>query len=211
MRKIPGKPTSGAVPGLLIVWLLFFSLPLVGCTPPTEQAERYYQNGMALLLEKKPAKATLEFQNSLQIVDSMPMATYGLALAAEQQEDWRKMFRLLNEFLEAEPGHWKAQLKRGQLLLAGSDIDAAFEASNITLHLAPEEAEVLAFRAAVFFKLGKPDEAEGFALAALALAPGNVEASTIMANELVAVGQFREAIAYLDQALQYAPEHIGLS
>nr|WP_278185428.1 tetratricopeptide repeat protein [Marinobacter salicampi] len=141
----------------------------------------------------------------------MPSATYGLALVAEQQEDWRKMFSLLEQVIETEPAHWHAQLKRGQLLLASSEFESALKASKAVLELAPEESAAFAFHAAVLFKLDRQEEAEKAAAAALALEPGHVETVVILANERFAAGRFAEAMTYLDQGLSHSPENIGLS
>lgn len=195
----------------VVRWSLIFFLALAGCTPPAEEASRYYQNGMNLLDQGNPAKAALEFRNALQIVNTMTPATFGLALSAEQREDWPAMMGYLNQVIAAEPDHWQAHLKRGQLLLAGNNAAAALEPSDAAFKLAPKDPAVLALRAGVLFELGRGADAEQAALAALTQEPGHVETLIILANERLGAGRARDAVAYLDQGLEFWPDHIGLT
>lgn len=194
-----------------MAWWLTVLLALGGCTPPAEEASRYYQNGMDLLEQGDSAKAALQFRNALQIVNTMTPATYGLALVAEQQEDWPAMIGLLNQVVAAEATHWQAHLKRGQLLLAGGNAEAALEASDAALTLAPRTPSVLALRAAVLFRMGDVAEAEQVALLALKQNPGHVETLLILATEHLENGQTLDALAYLNQGLEFSPGHVGLT
>lgn len=184
---------------------------LIACTPPEEQARRYYLDGITLLKAGEPIKAALQFQNALQISETMHEATFGLALTAEQQKDWPRMLNLLNKVLEQQPDHIDAHLKRGQLMLAANRIDEATSASDKVLQLASERLDGQAFRAAVLMKQGQPQAALEQAAAILARDPGHIEALVLLAHERLAAGSTDEALAYVHAGLQHDKSNIGLA
>ncbi|MGO1499891.1 MAG: tetratricopeptide repeat protein, partial [Marinobacter sp.] len=145
--------------GKLVTVVCLVVLLLDACTPPQEHARRYYDDGMVLLQAGEPIKASLQFQNALQVVGTMYQATYGLALVAEQQSDWPRMFDLLSRVLEQNPKHAQAHLKRGQLLLAANRIEDAQSASDAALKLAPESPAAQILSAALLLKQGQPEAA----------------------------------------------------
>ena len=190
--------------------LLTIVLILAACTSPEEKALEYYQSGMALLEEGKPVKAKLEFQNALQIDPKMADAWYGLALVAEKSADWEQMFALLTKVMELDSKHLRAQIASGRLLLAAGDLNKALEASNVTMELAAEDAEVLSLRAAVFYKLEDTESAVKFADAALVISPNQVEALVVLATVARAAGDNAQALAYLDQGIAHDERNVTL-
>jgi tetratricopeptide (TPR) repeat protein len=183
---------------------------LAACTSPEEKALEYYESGQALLESGDPVKAKLEFQNALQINEKMAPAWYGLALVAEKEADWPKMFALLNKVIELDSKHLQAQIKSGRLLLASGQLDKALEVSNVTMELAPEDADVLALRAATFYKLEDNESAIKFANAALAISPNNIDAIAVLATERLAAGDAMHALEYLDQGSGRSEGDVGL-
>lgn len=190
--------------------LLTFVLVLVACTSPEEKAREYYESGLALLEEGNPVKAKLEFKNALQIDQKMAEAWYGLALVAEENADWQQMFALLSKVIELDSKHLYAQIRSGRLLLAAGELDKALEASNITMELAAEDAEVLSLRAAVFYKLEDTESAVKFANAALIISPNQVEALVVLATAALAAGDNAQALAHLDQGIAHDERNVTL-
>lgn len=186
------------------------ALALAACSTPAEEATKYYRNGMALLERGELAKARLEFQNALQIVSTMSEATYGLALIAEKQADWERMYALLKRVIDQNPKHVDAQVKLGQLLLAAGQVEEALQVSDAAMALAPESAPVLALRAGVLFRLGDAAAAVSQAKAALEKEPNNIEAIVVLASERQSAGDDTKALELLDQGLARNPGHAPL-
>jgi len=196
--------------GLGRALVLACALGLAACSSPTDKANRFHDKGMELLEQGDLVKARIEFQNALQIKGDMTQAWYGLALIAEKQGDWQKLFGLLNKVVDHDPKHLEAQLKLGRLLLASGQLDKALAASDATLALAKDNAAVLALRAAVLYKLEDKPAALEQANAALAIDPDNIDALVVLATERLAANDADKAIAYLDRGLQVNEKNIAL-
>ena len=187
-----------------------FTLALAACSSPADKAEGYYRKGQALLEQGELVKARLEFQNAVQLKSSMAPAWYGLAEVAERQGDLLKAFNLLNTVIEHDPRHWQAQLKLGRLLLAAGQIDRALKASDAALALAPQEADVLALRAAVLYKLDDVKGALEQANAALARDAGNLDARLLLATERLAAGDGEAVLRFVDEGPEAAARNVVL-
>lgn len=192
---------------LLLVSLIAF---LAACSSPEERAQEYFESGQAWLAEDDAVKAKLEFQNALQLDQTIALAWYGLAMVAEKESNWEEMFTLLNTVKELNPAHLPTQIKLGQLLLSAGEIDAALEISNSTMELAPDDVDVLSLRAAIFFKLEDTFAAVEFAHAALQSDPNHIDALIVLATERLSAGDAKKAIEFLDQGLSQNEENIAL-
>lgn len=185
-------------------------LGLAACSSPEEKANKFYQKGVALLEQGDPDKARIEFQNALQIKDGMTAAWFGLAQVAERKGDWEKLFGFLNKVIDRDPKHLEAQLKLGHLLLAAGKLDRALATSDTTMALAKDSAGVLAFRAAVLYKLDNKKGAIEHANAALAKDPNNVDALVVLATDRLVAKDAEKAIEYLDRGLKVNEKNIAL-
>jgi cellulose synthase operon protein C len=186
------------------------ALALTGCSSPTEKATKFYGKGMALLEEGNLGKARIEFQNALQIREGMTEAWYGLALVAERQGEWERLFGLLKKVVDRDPKHLDANLKLGRLLVAAGNLDEALKVSNLTMELNADHAGVLALRAAVLFRLEDVSEALQQANRALEKDPKNIDALVVLATERLAANDAGKAIEYLDQGLQINERNLAL-
>lgn len=183
---------------------------LAACSSPEDKARKFYEKGVALLQKGDSDKARIEFQNALQIKENMTPAWFGLAEIAERKGEWEKMFGLLNKVIDRDPKHLEAQLKLGRLLLAAGKLDRVLAISDTTLALAKDSADVLAFRAAVLYKLDNKQGAIEQANAALAKDPNNVDALVVLATERLVAKDGEKAIEYLDRGLKVNEKNIAL-
>lgn len=183
---------------------------LTACSSPAENANKYYEKGVSLMKAGDLVKARIELQNALQIKQDMPAAWFALAQIAEQEGDWQKFFGLLNKVVDYDPKHLDAQIRLGRLLLAAGKLDKALSASDTTMALAKDNADVLALRAAVLYKLDDKAGALEQANAALAKSPNNVDALVVLATERLAAADAPKAIEYLDRALKVNEKNIAL-
>lgn len=183
---------------------------LLACSSPEERATQYYQKGMALLEQGDLVRARIELQNALQVRPAMTEAWYALALIAERQGQWDKVYGLLNKVLDRDPKHLRAQVKLGRLLLGAGQLDRALGASTSALEQAPGDAEALGLRAAVLYALEDRDGALEQARATLAIDPDNIDALVVLATERLAAGDAQAAIGYLDRGLRANERNIAL-
>ncbi len=185
-------------------------IALAACSSPEDKARKFYEKGAALLEKGDPDKARIEFQNALQIKPDMTPAWFGLAQVAERKGDWEKMYGFLNKVVDRDPKHLDAQLKLGRLLLAAEKLDRVLAISDTTMALAKDNADVLAFRAAVLYKLDNKQGAIDQANAALAKDPNNVDALVVLATERLVAKDGEKAIEYLDRGLKVNEKNIAL-
>jgi tetratricopeptide (TPR) repeat protein len=204
-----GDRASCGVIGMRILLLLSFSF-LSACSSPAEKATQFYNKGMQLLEKGDLDKARLEFQNALQIKDSMTPALYGMALIAEKNGDFERLYGLLSRVVEQDPKHLEAQLKLGKVLLAAGKLDRAMKVSDTVLALDKDAPAVLAFRAGVLFKLDDKKGAVELANAALVKEPENMDALVVLATERLAAHDESKALEYLDTALKPNEKNIAL-
>ena len=183
---------------------------LMACSSPTEKANKFYEKGAVLLQQGELDKARIEFQNALQIKEDMTSAWFGMAQVAERKGEWDKLFGYLNKVLDRDPKHLEANLKLGRLLLAAGKLDKALAASDTTMALAKDHADVLALRAAVLYKLDDKKGAVEQANAALAKDTNNVDALVVLATERLAAKDGVKAIEYLDRGLKVNEKNIAL-
>lgn len=183
---------------------------LAACSSPTEKANKFYGKGTVFLQQGELDKARIEFQNALQIKEDMTSAWFGLAQVAERKGEWDKMFGFLNKVVDWDPQHLQANIKLGRLLLAAGKLDKALAISDTTMALAKDNAEVLALRAAVLYKLDDRKGAVDLANAALAKEPNNIDALVVLATERLAAKDAGKAIEYLDRSLEVDEKNIAL-
>lgn len=186
------------------------SLAVAGCSSPEEKAQRFYQHGAELLKQGDIAKAQLEFRNALQINEKLVPALYGMAEIAERQSHWDQLYALLSKVVELDPKHLQAQLKLGRLLLAADQLDKAMAVGDTVKALAPEDPNVLAFRAALLYKLGNSKDAVDLANAALAKDPHHIDALVVLATERIAAGDPQKGIEYLDIGIKENERNVAL-
>jgi len=199
-------PRAAAI-SLLLASMLVFS----GCASPEQQAQKYYEEGMALLKEGKADKAQIEFKNALQIKKNLTPAIYGMALVAEKNADIQGMYNLLNTVVEQDPNHVEAHLKLGSLLLAANQIDRAEEISNKTLKIAPDNLSAQALRASVLLKKKDTQGAVALAQQILQKDPNQVEALVLLATERLLAADATKAIEYLDRAIKQDEKNVALN
>ena len=91
-----------------LAYVLFFTVSLgmlVSCSSPEEKAAEYIESAKLLFEQDKLEKAALEYRNALQINQNLTDAWYGLALIHEKNQEWDKLYTVLNKIRELNPKH----------------------------------------------------------------------------------------------------------
>ncbi|TCK07546.1 tetratricopeptide repeat protein [Marinobacterium mangrovicola] len=165
------------------ILVLSSSILLFGCSSPEEKVETYIDSAKSYLEIGDYEKAHIEFSNALQINPDHVEGLYLVTKVFEHDQEWPKVYRYLQRVLELQPNHIDALLDIGQLELSAQQLDVALSRSASLLKLAPESAEVHAFRALVLLRLSEPSRAVEEAEVALRLDPDNVEAKLALVSE----------------------------
>jgi len=190
--------------------VLFVVATFMGCSSPEEKVEKYLQSGQSYFSQGSYVKADLEFRNALQINQNLVEAWYGMAQIAEKQAKWQKAYKLLSRVIELDSAHIQAHITFGKINLAAGKLDKALEESDIALKLAPDNADVRAFRAAVLYKLSDTEGAVQEANLALENDSGHVDALLVLATERLAANDAKKAIEFLNRGLKKNEQNVAL-
>jgi tetratricopeptide (TPR) repeat protein len=168
---------------LIHACLVLAAFQLAACGSRQERAENYYKSGMNYLAEKNYVKARIEFKNALQLKGGMVRAWRALAQIEEQQKNWPALAGSLKRIVELDPKDVEARLRLAKLYLLGGALGDALKMVNAAAELQPRNADVLALKAAVLFRLKDIDGATREAERALKIDPGNADASVVLSAE----------------------------
>jgi len=174
---------------------------VAACSSPEERIVKYHASGQEFLEEGDYGRANVQFQNALKIDEAHVPSLVGLAKIAEDKQDFKGMFALLQRIVRLDPENIDALVNLGRLYLIGSDETAALENADKAMALNAENAATLALKGAIQLKIGDHAGAVAFAEKAIAINPVLSEAVTILATERVLADESEEAIAEIDRAL----------
>lgn len=197
---------------------LFKTLTLVLCLfavsacsgSKEEAANKYLNNGIALYEEEKLAKASVELRNALQIDPKLASAYFYLALIAEQEQNWKSLFKHLSKVEQLDNTRVDAKVKLGYLLLLAKQFDAAIEKADAVLLLEKDSADAYLIKASAF--LGKElfDVAEGYVAKAFKFGADQVEATSLQASILHKQGQSDQALDILGRIIDEQEDNLHL-
>ena len=111
---------------------------------------------------------------------------------------WEGLVPILRTIVELDPKDVETKLKLARLMLLGGATDQALKLVNSLDEGANGNANVLALKAAIFYKLKDKDGAVREAQAALKIDPGNVDAMMVLAADRLANGDAKGALQILD-------------
>ena len=137
------------------------TLVLAGCGSREERAQAYYENGMSYLEKKDYAKARIEFRNAIQRKADLLPAWQALAQIDEQEQNIPALAGTLRRITELAPDDLAAITKLARIYLLGgaNALDQALKLANRAGEIDPKNADVLALKAAILFKLKDTDGA----------------------------------------------------
>lgn len=122
---------------------------LVSCGGPEQKRMKFFDKGKALYEQGDYVKARLELKNSLQIDPNFTEAYYLLGLVAMKENNPQQAYGSFLKTVELDPGHFKAQVQLGKLLLGAKAVDKAKEKVELVLGKEPENQEALLLKATI--------------------------------------------------------------
>ena len=177
--------------------LILAGFQLGGCSSRAQRAKNYYEHGMAYLKKNDYVKAHIEIRNALQLNKDMIEAWRALAQIDEHTHNWSELAGSLRRIVDLDKKDAKARVQLAKLYLLGGSLDQALQLTNAAVELMPQDASVLALKAAVLFKLKDTDGATREAENALKIDPGNPDANVVLATQKFVKGDTSGALQSL--------------
>ena len=187
--------------GAAICALSAAALLSAACSSPEERYDRYMKSGSEYLEEGRLGLANVQFLNALKIRDEDVAALSGLAEIAERRSNYEQMFGILQRINNIDPDRQDANLNLAKLYLLSDETGKAMEHVERVLAAQPENAEAVALKAAVMFRVQNVAEAVELANKALALDPNSQDAVAVLAGERVQAEDYDGAMEILDKAI----------
>ena len=201
-----------ALPTTWLTWFMILALgfAVAACSSPEERARAHYESGKILLDSGDFIKAGLEFRNALKFNEKLAAAWFGLATVEEQKQNWPVVADSLQRVVELDVKNAEARVKLAKLQLAAGKLDQALKLINEANELKKDDADVLALRAAILFRLNDRDGARKEAERALSINPDNPDAHAVLAADQITDGNTVAALRFIDRGLVKDPNNLGL-
>lgn len=197
--------------GQLIRWCAtVVACVLTGCSGGHSRFISHLHRGQEYLSSGNLDKAGVEFRNAAQIEPKNAEALYYNGRVAERRGNIKEAAGLYLGAIEAGPDFAPPRASLGKLYVFGAASQRALDTIAPGLQKFPDDADLLAVRAAARQQL--KDEANALADAERAheLAPANENAVAVLASIYNLRGERDRAIAVVTDAVQRAPRSIDL-
>ena len=181
----------------LCICLGIATLLIAGCGSREERAQSYYDAGKSYLEKKEYKKARIEFRNAIQRKADLLPAWQGLAEIDEHEKNLQALAGTLRRITELAPNDLATKTKLARIYLLGNAPDEALKLANAAGQLDPQNADVLALKAAILFKLKDVEGATRAAKSAVAIDAANASANIILAGITFSQGNSEGALKYL--------------
>ena len=190
---------------------LLASLSLVaGCGSSQSQFQSHIERGKHYLAAGNLDKASVEFRNALQIESENAEAFYWNAKVAEQRGNFRDAVLFYQQAVDARPEDNRYRASLAKLFVLGGAIQQALQVISPGLLQHPDDAELLAARAAALHGLHDDGEARADAERAVRSAPTNENAIAVLAALALRTGDPARAVELVTNAIKQAPSSVDL-
>ena len=196
MLQLINRPSTKIRLALLFMVVLQVS----GCGSSADRAQGYYEHATKLLAAHDNQRAAIEFRNAIKLKKDMMPAWRGLAQIEELNRHWEGLIPIFATIVELDPKDVETKLKLAKLLLVSGAADQALKLVNGLDAGDNGNANVLALKAVIFYKLKDNSGAVREAQAALKIDPGNVDAMIVLAADRMADGDAKAALQILNAA-----------
>lgn len=183
---------------------------IAGCGGSKARFESHLRRGEQFLASDNLDKAGVEFRNAAQIQPKSPVALYYLGRVAEARGNVREAFGYFQAAIDADPKYEPAQAGAGKMLVFGGAGKRALDTVSPGLAAHPDNADLLAVRAAAHQEMKEPDAALADAERAVKIAPTNENAIAILAAVYIQKKDYARATALVEGALAKLPGSVDL-
>ncbi len=198
---------------MLIAWrrtgVLLTSLAavvcLTACGGAQSRFDSHFKKGKAYYAQGDFVKASVEFRNALQIEPQNDAARLAAGEAAEKLHKPRDAYGLYQAVVDASPTNAAARVDLARLMVYSGSADQAVKVIEPGLAKYPNNAQLLALRAAARMELKNREGATADADRALQLAPSDESAIEVRAGLYKSSGDVASAKALVEGAAAKAP------
>lgn len=201
---------KGSAQTLSHVVICLVALALCACGGAQARKARHLEKGQSYLVAGNLEKARVEFQNALQIAPLDPEARFELGVVDEKSGKIREAAQLYQGTIDVSPDHLGAHTNLARLYLFSGVADRASDLINRALVKHPDDAELLALRAAVRVQQKNSVAAQADAERAVQLGPKNEDAIATLAGIYASAHEFDKAQSLLEQAVARLPATVDL-
>jgi len=194
-----------------VLYFLASAFVLQGCTDPEERTAEYMESGQLLYEQENYSKAKIEFKNALQINDKLGGAYYHLALIAEKDQAWKKVFANLQRAVKLSPSNHEARLKLAQIYLLSGSIDKAQVEVDTVLASVPDNLDAIALNGALLLKQKNYVAALLEADKVLAVDAKHNDAISLKVVIYMAQEDYVSAESVINKAIEAKPNDISLN
>jgi len=143
MARLP-RPAAARVGILMAVMPIVF---LAGCGSPEENAQKYYESGMALIAKKDDVAARLELLKAVKYKNDKLEVWKALAGVDERTKAAQPLFLDLRRIVELDPDDLDARIKLASIMVRGGAAEAALKVVDAAKDGDTPSAQLHALRA----------------------------------------------------------------
>lgn len=193
--------------GLLVAMA---ALALAGCGGAQSRYVSHLRRGQDYLAAGNLDKAGIEFRNAAQIQPKESDPLYYNGRVAEARGNVREAVSYYRAAVDANPSASAARARLGKLFVFAGMPQRALETVTPALEKNPDDADLLAVKAASEHALKTQDEGRADAEHALRVAPQNENAIAVLAAIYAGSKDYPKAISLVSSAVDRAPGSIDL-
>ncbi len=183
---------------------------LSGCGGAKARYASHLQRGQEYLASGNLEKAGVEFRNAAQIQPKSAAALYFIGRVAEARGNMSEAFGAYQAAVDADPAYDPARAGAGKMLVFAHGTKRALDLVAPGLAAHPNNADLLAVRAAAHQQLKEKDAARADAERAVQLDAANENAVAVLAALYTEDKEYDRAISMVGSALAKAPASVGL-
>ncbi|KRR27890.1 hypothetical protein CQ14_08615 [Bradyrhizobium lablabi] len=170
---------------------------LAGCGSPEQNAQKYYESGMALIEKKDDLEARKELLKAIKYKSDKVEVWRALAGVDERTKS-TSLFLDLRRIVELDPNDLNARLRLARIMVGGGAAEAALRVVDAANEGDKPNAELHALRAIILLRTNDNPGAIREAQRAYEIDPANIDAISLLASKKVADGDLDGGLKLLD-------------
>ncbi len=185
-----------------LILIITISCVVVACGGAESRKAKYLESGNKYYNNDDCAKAKLEYKNVLQIDPKDTDGRVGLARCLTQEQEWRKVYQLLQSVIADNENHIEAKFDLAKFYILAGESDKSYELISEILNSNPNHAGAVALRGIFHIKNSTLVAARKDAQEALLHDDTDLLAVTLNSAILLKDGKAGEAIKLVDSTLK---------